>query len=69
MVIALITLAVVGAVVAVNIVVCRQHRDGEWHVCESVTRAPVMRRCVEGRWEYRPMTESESADYQSSIAW
>jgi hypothetical protein len=49
--------------------------DGEWHSHVSVFSAAirgrrlVMRRKVEGKWEYREPTKREEVDYASREGW
>lgn len=47
----------------------RTDRDGKWHWHVPASGNPSMRRYVNRRWEYREMTEAESEEYQSSVAW
>jgi len=52
--------------------------DAEWHKHEGFRAVfidgvrvigPVMRRRVNGEWEYRRMSEVEKAEYESAEAW
>lgn len=58
----------------------RKDRDGAWHrhyaiwkkIFDPKARENVhimMRRYVDGRWEYRPMTSAELASYEADEAW
>ena len=35
----------------------------------QLARGPLMRRKVDGRWEYRKMTPEEEAEYMNIEAW
>jgi hypothetical protein len=44
-------------------------RNSDWQFYHFLTALPVMRRKVDGKWQYRPCTEAELVEYASIEAW
>lgn len=64
-----IVIAGIASLITIIVRLWRKNRDGKWHWHIPASGDPIMRRYVNGRCEYREMTEDESEEYQSSIAW
>lgn len=47
----------------------RRHKDGDWHIHDRLGRGQIMRRWVNGEWQYRALNEEEVYDNRPSTAW
>ena len=59
---ALVTVSLLAAMLMIEPIA-----DNQWH--ESPWHSEMMRRKVNGTWQYRPMTDQEIWDKISSEAW
>lgn len=55
---------VVAIIAAMKLRDMREDRNGEWHHTGA-----QMRRFVDGRWEYREMTQAEANEWKDMTAW
>lgn len=62
--IALIAAALAATVAGVKLYAMRKERGGSWHHTGA-----QMRRYVNGRWEYRDMTQAEADEWKDMTAW
>lgn len=57
--------AFISAIAALNFVWLRAAKNGKWHP----TGVETMRRWRDGKWEYRPMTETEYGEHYADSEW
>lgn len=67
------SIAIFAAItVAVFAHIARTYRrayNGEWHVVRTLRRGDFMRRRLDGKWQYRALTDSEQQEIFDRSAW